>query len=176
MTPQFRATRVFGSLAFCLAAYMIVQINRIDRAYDGEAMQAEIAVVLSAQGMAPLPMFDAPGMVIDSALRFRPIGCAQDAFVVPFGQGVQSQIYAIRFTELTGALYQPQVFHMDGTQARRGFVSSQLQRNLRQLATVFGLADVRNSHMMLAVYVPVSCDTATLPDFGAFWSPDPPTL
>jgi hypothetical protein len=164
------AVRAVLALAFGLAAWVTLATNQSARFALTPALTAELAFLLQEQGLAPQPLGDPPGALIDAALRFDLPDCPVDGFLLPVPDVTLIQMQAVRFSELTGARYRSTALHMGGS---HGPFVTRLGRWLGNLRAIIGLPAPRHGHTVVALFVPEHCPAA-MPDLRAFWAPAPP--
>jgi hypothetical protein len=153
--------------AFAVAATVTVRVNRQAYFVPSEAVQAELAGLLQQNGLAPQPMGDPPGNIIDHALRFSQPGCPVDGFLLPMADTLLADVQAIRFTELTGAAYSTTTLSMA---SQHNIVERRAARAVAALKSAFGFAKTRNTDAVLALFTAEDCEAPT-PDMRAFWAP-----
>lgn len=155
-------------VAFAIAATVAIRVNRLPHFAPSADVSAELTSLLRQNHLAPQPMGDPRGVVIDNALRFSQPGCAADGFLLPLADVLLADVQAIRFTELTGATYRSTTlsFAPTGNIAER-----RATRAFQALKAAFGQPAARHADAVLALFTPVDCPVPT-PDMRAFWAPE----
>lgn len=170
---MMRAVMLSGiATAFLLAGYVTVQVNGTPRYAVTPALKAELGALLLKNGLTPVPMADPRGQLIDAALRFRLPECPADGFVLPLPYTTLTDVQAIRFSEITGAVYRSTTLNIAVT---GGILQARAARALSSLQYAFGRQSVRNDHTVLALFTPQNC-VEPRPDMQAFWAPLPDSV